>query len=34
MAVMRKMLTVATHLLMHEEEDYDPCKVSAGTLGS
>jgi len=34
MAVMRKMLTVAAHLLMHEEEDYDPCKVSVGTVGS
>jgi hypothetical protein len=34
MAVMRKTLTVVTHLLMYEEEDYDPCNVSAGTLGS
>src|SRR6267154_5575383 len=34
MAVMRKMLAVAAHLLMHEEEDYDPRKVSAGTVGS
>jgi transposase len=33
MAVMRKMLAVATHLLMHEDEDYDPLKVSAGTVG-
>jgi transposase len=27
MAVMRKMLAVAAHLLMHEEEKYDPSKV-------
>jgi len=33
MAVMRKMLAVAAHLLMHEEENYDPSKVSAGTVG-
>lgn len=30
MAVMRKMLAVAAHLLMHEEEAYDPSKVCAG----
>ncbi len=33
MAVMRKMLAVAAHLLMHEEENYDPSKVSAGAVG-
>ena len=27
MAVMRKMLAVAAHLLMHEGEEYDPSKV-------
>lgn len=30
MAVMRKMLAVAAHLLKHEEERYDPSKVCAG----
>jgi len=30
MAVMRKMLAVAAHLLRHEEEEYDPSKVCAG----
>ena len=30
MAVMRKMLAVAAHLLKHEEESYDPSKVCAG----
>jgi len=30
MAVMRKMLAVAAHLLLHEEEAYDPSKVCAG----
>lgn len=30
MAVMRKMLAVAAHLLKHEEESYDPSKVYAG----
>jgi transposase len=34
MAVMRKMLAVAVHLLKHEEEDYDPSKVCARTAGS
>jgi hypothetical protein len=33
MAVMRKMLAVAAHLLRHEEESYDPRKVSAGAVG-
>jgi hypothetical protein len=33
MAVMRKMLAVAAHLLRHEEESYDPSKVSAGAVG-
>ena len=27
MAVMRKLLAVAAHLLMHEGEEYDPRKV-------
>jgi len=30
MAVMRKMLAVAAHLLKHEEESYDPSKVCVG----
>ena len=33
MAVMRKMLAVAAHLLMHEEEEYDPNKVCGGSGG-
>jgi transposase len=33
MAVMRKMLAVAAHLLMHEEEDFDPPKVAPGPAG-
>jgi transposase len=33
MAVMRKMLAVAAHLLKHEEESYDPSKVCAGDAG-
>ncbi len=33
MAVMRKMLAVAAHLLMHEEEEYDPHKVCASGAG-
>jgi len=33
MAVMRKMLAVAAHLLMHEEESYDPCKVCVSRVG-
>ena len=32
MAVMRKMLAVAAHLLKHEREDYDPSKVGVGLL--
>ncbi len=32
MAVIRKMLAVAVHLLKHQE-DYDPSKVCAGTHG-
>jgi len=32
MAVMRKMLAVAAHLLTHEREDYDPSKVGVGLL--
>ena len=31
MAVMRKMLAVAVHLLKHEQEDYDPSKVCASS---
>ena len=30
MAVMRKMLAVAAHFLMHEGEDFDPTKVAPG----
>lgn len=33
MAVMRKMLAVAAHLLLHEEEAYNPSKVCAGATG-
>ncbi|EFH85084.1 transposase IS116/IS110/IS902 family protein [Ktedonobacter racemifer DSM 44963] len=33
MAVMRKMLAVAAHLLMHEEEEFDPTKVAVGPAG-
>jgi transposase len=33
MAVMRKMLAVAAHLLIHEEENYAPSKVSVGAVG-
>ena len=33
MAVMRKMLAVAAHLLMHEKEEYDPSKVCASSMG-
>jgi transposase len=33
MAVMRKMLAVAAHLLMHEEEEYDPHKVCGSGTG-
>jgi len=32
MAVMRKMLAVAVHLLKHEQQDYDPSKVGVGSL--
>ena len=32
-AVMRKMLAVAAHLLMHEGEDFDPTKVAPGPAG-
>src|SRR5260370_14897472 len=28
MPVMRQMLAVAAHLLMHEDERYDPCQVA------
>ena len=31
-AVMRKMLAVAVHLLKHEQQDYDPSKVAVGNL--
>ena len=31
MAVMRKMLAVAVHLLKHEQENYDPSKVCASS---
>ena len=34
MAVMRKMLAVAAHLLKHEEESYDPSKVCGGDATS
>jgi transposase len=33
MAVMRKLLAVATHLLMHEGEAYDPSKVCGSSAG-
>ena len=33
MAVMRKMLAVAAHLLMHEDEEYDPSKVCGSAAG-
>ena len=33
MAVMRKMLAVAAHLLMHEDEEYDPSKVCGSRAG-
>jgi len=33
MAVMRKMLAVAAHLLRHEEEEYDPHKVCGSSAG-
>ncbi|WP_244422615.1 IS110 family transposase [Ktedonobacter racemifer] len=33
MAVMRKMLAVAAHLLMHEGEKYDPNKVCGSSAG-
>jgi transposase len=33
MAVMRKMLAVAAHLLKHEEEEYDPHKVCGSSAG-
>ncbi|MFL5587290.1 MAG: IS110 family transposase [Ktedonobacteraceae bacterium] len=33
MAVMRKMLAVAAHLLMHEGEEYDPSKVWGSRAG-
>jgi len=33
MAVMRKMLAVAAHLLMHEGEQYDPSKVCGSRAG-
>lgn len=33
MAVMRKMLIVVTHLLLHEQEAYDPRKVGASAAG-
>jgi len=32
MAVMRKMLAVAVHLLKHEQEDYDRSLVAVGNL--
>jgi len=31
MAVMRKMLAVAVHLLKHEQENSDPSKVGASS---
>jgi transposase len=33
MAVMRKMLAMAAHLLRHEKEGYDPSKVCASGAG-
>ncbi len=33
MAVMRKLLAVAAHLLMHEGEEYDPHKVCGSQAG-
>jgi len=33
MAVMRKMLAVAAHLLRHQEEEYDPNKVCGSRAG-
>lgn len=33
MAVMRKQLAVAAHLLMHEDEEYDPSKVCGSGAG-
>lgn len=33
MAVMRKMLAVAAHLLMHEGEEFDPHKVCGSGAG-
>jgi len=33
MAVMRKLLAVAAHLLMHEGEEYDPSKVCGSSAG-
>ncbi len=33
LAVMRKMLAVAAHLLMHEKEEYDRSLVCAGAPG-
>ena len=33
MAVMRKMLAVAAHLLRHEGEEYDPSKVCGSRAG-
>ncbi|HEX4206329.1 MAG TPA: transposase [Ktedonobacteraceae bacterium] len=33
MAVMRKMLAVAAHLLRHEGEKFDPTKVAPGPAG-
>src|SRR5215471_15477928 len=33
MAVMRKLLAVAAHLLMHEGEEYDPSKVCGNRAG-
>jgi transposase len=33
MAVMRKLLAVAAHLLMHEGEEYDPSKVCGSRAG-
>ena len=33
MAVMRKLLAVAAHLLMHEGEEYDPSKVCGSGAG-
>src|SRR5213082_1304821 len=34
MAVMRKMLAVAAHILRHDQENYDPSKVCVSSAAS